>query len=191
LEGTRASPTLVRVPVVLSAPCVFPVSVAYETSNFTAVAGQDYQGMSGRLEFPPGVTNLTLDIPVYADALDELQDLFLVNFFAPSNGVLAVAQARCRILDDDPSPLITAGDITLTEGAPDGTKEAVFQFLLSAPSGLTVQIGFATADNTAKAPEDYRTVFGTLVFPPGVTNQSVAVPVRGDRRFEPEETFFL
>ena len=187
-EG-NSSTNMVRVPVRLSAPCRLPVSVQYATSNLTALAGSDYVARSGTLIFDPGVTNLTVEVPILGDLIHENLETFFVVLSAPSNGVIVVPQARCRITDDDPSPRVSIDDVTVTEGAPGATNEAVFRVRLSAPSALTAQVEFTTVDGTAVAPADYLTTFGTLTFPPGTTNQTIHVPIRGDNRFEPTETF--
>ena len=38
---------------------------------------------------------------------------------------------------------------------------------------------------------DYQAVGGTLTFGPGLTNQTITVPVNGDIKLEPDETFLI
>ena len=78
--------------------------------------------------------------------------------------------------------------MTVTEGD-TGTVNAVFTVSLSAPSGQPVTVAYATADGTALAGSDYTATSGTLTFAPGVTTQTVNVPVRGDLLAEADETF--
>src|SRR5205814_10637913 len=61
----------------------------------------------------------------------------------------------------------------------------------STPSGQTVTVNYATADNTATAGIDYQAASGTIIFNPGETSQSVAVTINPDTSFEPNETFFV
>jgi len=183
--------TPLKVPVRLSVPCALPVSVNFATSNLTAIAGQDYLETNGVLVFAPGATNLFIEVPVIGDLLDEGLDSFFVNLSSPTNGVLAFAQSRCRINDDDPAPSLLINDQTVTEGPPGSTNYAEFRVQLSAPSGINVGVNYSTADRTALAPSDYLTAFGTLIFSPGITSQVIRVPVPGDRRFEPTETFVM
>jgi endoglucanase len=88
------------------------------------------------------------------------------------------------------SPAITISDVTLLEGN-TGSQNAWVTLSLSAPSSKTVKVGYRTADGTAKAGSDYDPVSGTATFAPGQTTYSVLVPVRGDTRIEPDETFFV
>jgi uncharacterized repeat protein (TIGR01451 family) len=189
-EGSGAN-HVVNVSVHLSAPISRPVSVNYATSNNTAVAGADYLPVSGTLTFAPGVTNLFIPITFVGDLLDEGLETFLVVLSEPTNGTLVHSQARVRIEDDDPTPEVSVADVNLVEGAPGTTNEMVFEISLSAPSGLTASVEFTTQDGTAAAPADYLTTFGKAVFAPGTTRQTVRVPVRGDRRYETNETFVL
>lgn len=190
-EGSSAAPTRMRIPIRLSAACALPVSVAFATSNSTAVAPADFMATNGVLVFEPGVTNLTLDILVVADRIDESLGIFFVNLFSPTNGVIAVGQARCRITDDDPTPTLIVGDVTVREGPAGTTSYAEFALRLSGVSGIEVGATFSTRDVTATAPVDYQTVFGRLTFAPGETNQVIRVPIIGDNRFEPQESFEL
>jgi CSLREA domain-containing protein len=62
---------------------------------------------------------------------------------------------------------------------------------LSAPSALTITVGYATGIGTAIAGNDYLAVTGTLLFTPGVTAQTFNVPILEDALNEPGETIPL
>ena len=94
------------------------------------------------------------------------------------------------ILDDDPSPSLRVSDVTVTEGN-TGTTNATFVVSLSAKSGRSVTVGYATADGGAIAGSDYVAATGLLTFAPGETSKSVNVAVKGDKVKESIETFFL
>jgi len=88
------------------------------------------------------------------------------------------------------APTLSINDVSVPEGN-TGTTNAVFTVTLSWFIGQPVTVNFATADGTATAGSDYGIVIGTVTFPPGTTTQTLAVPVIGDRIFEPNETFFV
>jgi hypothetical protein len=68
----------------------------------------------------------------------------------------------------------------------------VFTVGLSATSGKTVEVDFATADGSATvADNDYVANGGTLAFNPGETSKQVSVLINGDTAVEPDETFFV
>src|SRR6185369_15548080 len=79
-------------------------------------------------------------------------------------------------------------DVTIVEGD-SGNANAVFTVRLGGASSQTVTVNFITGDSTAIAPSDYLTQTGILTFAPGVTTQSIAVPIVGDST--PESTEFL
>jgi uncharacterized repeat protein (TIGR01451 family) len=189
-EGNNVT-NLARIPVRLSTACPLPVSVNFATSNSTAIAGEDYLATNGVLVFEPGVTSLVITVPIIGDLLDEGIETFFVNLFSATNGFITGGQARLRITDDDFPPSMAIEDVTVTEGPPGATNYAEFTIRLSAPSGQMVSVVVSTEDRTATAPSDYLTTFGALNFPPGATQQTVRVPVLGDNRFEPTETFVV
>jgi plastocyanin len=61
--------------------------------------------------------------------------------------------------------------------------------LTSQPSTMTTTLAYMTKPGTARAPSDYGARSGTLTFQPGQTMKTVAVPIKGDRRKERNETF--
>jgi hypothetical protein len=85
---------------------------------------------------------------------------------------------------------ISVNDVTLAEGNA-GTTNAVFTISLSAPAAAPVTVNFATANGSATAPADYQVTTGSRTFGPGVTTQTVSVPVVGETAVEPHETFTL
>ncbi len=72
-----------------------------------------------------------------------------------------------------------------------GTTAFVFSVTLSAPSGLTVTVNYATANGLATAPGDYASGGGTLTFVPGDVSEDVVVNVVGDADPESNETFLV
>src|SRR5262249_14659846 len=97
---------------------------------------------------------------------------------------------RGTILDDDAPPALSIGDVAVTEGD-SGTTDATFTVSLSAASGKTVTVDYATADGSAAAGDDYTAASGTLTFAPGETSKTVTVSVIGDRIDEDDETFVV
>src|SRR5262249_17959887 len=86
---------------------------------------------------------------------------------------------------------LSIGDVSVVEGN-SGTVAANFVVSLSAPSGNTVTVNYATANGTAAAPGDYTaTTFGVLTFDPNTTTRTVTVTANGDALYQPDETFFV
>jgi large repetitive protein len=174
----------------LSAAYAQPVTVHYETANGSATAGSDYMAMSGDVNFGIGETTKTITVPVNGDVLNEADETFLVNLSGAANAMIADGQGVATILNDDSVPALAISDVTVTEGNA-GTVSATFTVSLSAASGQTVTVSYATADGTARAGSDYVAAAGSLTFAPGETSKTVTVLVNGDVLNEAKETFFV
>ena len=110
------------------------------------------------------------------------------NLSTPVNVTIADGQGVGTILDNDPIPTLSINNVTVTEGD-TGTVTATFTATLSAASGKTVTVDYATSAVTANAPADYTAATGTLTFTPGTTTRAVAIDVQGDVSDEPDETY--
>ncbi|MBV9924143.1 MAG: DUF4214 domain-containing protein [Acidobacteria bacterium] len=177
--------------VTLSAASGKTVTVNYATADGTAAQPGDYAAASGTVTFNPGETSKPVNVAVVGDTLDEPDETFNVSLSAPSNATVSDGTGVGTIRNDDAAPTISVNDVTLNEGNA-GTTNAAFNVTLSAASGQIVRVIVATADGTATAGSDYAAVGPTtLTFDPGVTSQTVNVPVIGDALDEPDETFTL
>src|SRR5262249_3067349 len=79
----------------------------------------------------------------------------------------------------------------VTEGS-GGTTPATFTVTLSAASGRTVTVNYATSAGTASgAAGDYTATSGTVTFAPGQTTRPVVITLTGDTTDEPDGTFSL
>src|SRR6185503_13310521 len=100
--------------------------------------------------FAPGTTSQTITVRVNGDVLNEADETYFVNLSTPTNATLADSQGLGTILNDDAMPALSISDVSVTEGN-TGTSNAVFTVSLSAISGQSVTVNFATADGTAVA----------------------------------------
>ncbi|BAI94222.1 Calx-beta domain-containing protein [Arthrospira platensis NCB002] len=189
-EGDRGR-SFAEFPVTLNSPSDQMITVNFTTADGTAtVADGDYQPTSGRLIFPRGQTERVIRVPVFGDTKVEPDETFTVNLSNPQNAELGRRRATGTILNDDIIvPQITIADTQLKEGD-RGRSFAEFKVTLDSPSNQTVQVSYTTADGTATvADEDYEQTSGRLIFPRGQTERVIRVPVIGDTKVEPDETF--
>ncbi len=70
-----------------------------------------------------------------------------------------------------------------------GTTPALFTLTLSAPTSQSVTVSYNTMNGTATANEDYLPVTSSATIPAGETTTVISIPVIGDMKFEPDETF--
>ena len=179
--------------VSLSNPAGTAVSVAYTTSDSSGTAPGDYGARTGILEFAPGVTSLTVKVPVVADKVDEPEESFHLVLSAPDGVAIADGTGMGTIIDDDPAgttgPRLTIGNVTVHEGDA-GLRTAVLNVALSKASGSYVSVNYATANGSAtKSSGDYTPKAGTLTFAPGTTSLSLKVVIRPDDAVEIDESF--
>ena len=168
------------------------VSVQYATEGNTAADGIDYTTTVGTLSFTSTEFSKTISVPIKGDSLDEIDEQFFVNIFSPFNGVIADSRASGKILDDDPTPSLSINDVSLPEGQQHGTKTFSFIVTLSAPSGNWVSVNYATANGTATTSDnDYNVASSSVSIAPGQTTATIFVTVRGDKKKEADETFFV
>jgi hypothetical protein len=95
------------------------------------------------------------------------------------------------ILDDDTMPALSISDVVRQEGN-SGTTRFVFDVTLSMASTSRVIVNYATANGTAsKNDNDYTAKNGKLTFAPGETHRTVTITVKGDKKREADESFFV
>lgn len=184
--------------VSLSAASTSPVTVDWTTVDGTAssmastVGGADFTAANGTLTFNPGDTSKTITVVVNGDATNEADETFTVTLASPTNATVAQGTGTGTIVNDDSVPAISITDALVIEGNSGTTPAtpATFTVTLSAASGQTVSVQYATADVTATGGSDYSTAANTtLTFAPGETSKDITVEVVGDTTIEPNETF--
>ena len=177
-------------------------TVALTTGNNRATEGTDcfvsgdYEDTSGTLTFRPGgPLTQTVSVPICPDNTDEEDETFRLTLSPsdpPSNIPIASGKgtATGTIEDSDIEPELSVADATVAENA----GPMVFTVTLTPASGKTVTVRYATTDVEAEAGSDYTAPSSSarLTFAPGVTTQTISVPIRDDSLDEEDtETFTL
>jgi len=103
-EGNSGS-TYAVFTVSLSAPSPQTITVSGVTANGTAVSGSDYGAHGpGTVTFSPGMTSVTIYVPVYGDTLYEADETCRFNLSNPTNAILARPYGTATIANDDTPP---------------------------------------------------------------------------------------
>ncbi len=76
-------------------------------------------------------------------------------------------------------------------GGSEATSPALIKVILSRSSEKTITVNYSTSDGTAKAGVDYTASSGILTFDPGVTTQTISIPILNDTKVEENEIFFV
>ncbi|MEB3295115.1 MAG: glycoside hydrolase family 9 protein [Synechococcales bacterium] len=110
-EGNSGTTNAI-VTVNLSAASTQTITVNFASANRTAIAGADYNAVSGRLTFAPGVRSQTIAIPVIGDTTVESSEAFVIDLSGAVGATIADAQALVTILDNDtvPGAMFNYGD---------------------------------------------------------------------------------
>jgi len=187
--------------VSLSAPSSRPVTVDFTTADGSAVAGKDYEPLSGVLTFRPGEGSTTIFVNVTNDLVSSQDEIFFLKLSNPSNGQLARAAGQATIVDAN--RILSVSDSAIQQPESGAQTIATFQVILSEPSSgstqpvagfptdVTTTVDFTTADGSAVAGQDYLPVSGTLVFPPGVSVETISIPVMNNGVPSAEKLFFV
>ncbi len=161
-----------------------PVTVAYTTEDGTATAGDDYDAVSGTLKFTGESATQIVSVPLVDDDIDEPSETLTVVLADAVNAMIGTATASGVIEDDDPLP-----ELRIDGGSAEEGGMIAFVVTLAGPTAQTVTVDYATADGSATAGADYRSVSGTLFFAPGVSSAALPVEIVDDENYEPDETF--
>ncbi|HEY9646357.1 MAG TPA: Calx-beta domain-containing protein, partial [Chroococcidiopsis sp.] len=167
------------------------VTVNLGYSGTATGAGTDYSAANSIVITAGNLTGSTT-ITGVNDSLIEGNETVIVDVTSVTNATESGVQTVTAIItDDEPVPTISINDVSIAEGNA-GTSNLVFTVSLSAPSGQTITVDFSTADGTATvADNDYTTLTGTLTFAPNEVSKTISIPIKGDTKFEPNETFVV
>ncbi len=178
----------VNVTLSLSRAAGEPVTVSYSTANGSATAGSDYASASGTVTFDAGETSETISVAVNGDRIGEANETVLINLSQVQGGVIADGQGLLTIADDEPR--VTISDVSRNEGN-GGSTAFAFTISMSPASDSAITVNFATMDGSGKSVEDYNAASGALAFSAGETAKTVTVTVKGDKKRESDETFYV
>lgn len=180
-----ATSGLARVTLRLDRKPTRRIPVNFETVNGTARAGKDYTAKSGKVVFPVGVRTKTIGIALLDDRLDEGKERFSLKL-SSTRARLPAARVTVTITDDDPLPKLSAGSVTVTEGARGTNVNAPVPLNLSRVSGRNVTVTWAVVNGTAEAGAD-ATGTGRVTIPAGKKTIALPAKVVGDAVAEGNE----
>ncbi|WP_427889786.1 Calx-beta domain-containing protein [Kribbella sp. GL6] len=187
-KGTHTMDFWVR----LSRPSIRPVTVYAETNG---ELGESVGEVARRLVFKPGQVRQKVTVPVTGNTRDSYDLPFSLVLSAPHEALLNESFGHGLVLDDDPTPKLTLGNLKTVEKA--GVVN--FPVKLSAPSDKYITFSGVLKDGTAVIRKDYASVNDDGTGPvsravdgyvePGTTTGELQVKILDDKVKEPTETF--
>src|ERR1043165_3763613 len=132
------------------------------------------------MQSPNGTFTVTLSNPPSLEAL------------GTPNTLVVTIQDRTTV------PAILQNNASVVEGNSGSITDMLFTFSLSAASGRSVSVDYATSDlgatggaSCSNKGTDYITTSGKISFQPGATSVTIPVKVCGDTSAEANENFFV
>jgi len=181
----------------LNNPVQESFSIAYSTSNNTAIAGSDYTNTSGSLSFTGTAgEEQFIQVPILGDMVVELDETFTVALGAITGAPAGVTAgpSLMRTITNDDQATVTISNVSQNEGNA-GPSNFNFTITLNGVVDAPVMLSASTVDGSALVGNnDYSLTVGNLTFPangPSTQVELIAVGVNGDMTFEPNETFLL
>ncbi|WP_254564525.1 Calx-beta domain-containing protein [Oscillatoria sp. HE19RPO] len=159
-------------------------------SDDTATAPLDYDPTPIAVDFAPGETLQTVELPLVDDEIIEPDETINLTLLNPTGEATLTepSTAVFTIVDNDVLLQFSEANFVINE---DGTAIAPVTITregrLDQPFFATV----ALTDGTATTPFDYNNTPILVNFAPGETVQTVAVPIVDDTESEPNETLQL
>ncbi|HZY42098.1 MAG TPA: Calx-beta domain-containing protein, partial [Anaerolineae bacterium] len=185
--SANESAGVVPITVTLNQAAPYVVTVAYATSNGTAIAPGDYASATGTVTFTPGVTQSTFNVAIVNEALVENSEIFNVTLSNPSGATLGAPTSTTITIIDNDLPAVQFSSAAYAVAENSGSQPITVTLEQAAP--FTVTVVYATSNGTATAPGDYVAATDTLTFTPGVTQLAFSVSIVNDALIENNETF--
>jgi hypothetical protein len=187
IQSTTAT-TFATFPVTLSSPATTAVTVNFATSDGTAIQNLDYIAKTGTVTFSPGSISQTITVSVLPEN-KVANETFYCTISSPGGApgvVIQNAIGSAEIRGQNSEIFVTGAT------APNpvtGTSNIYALVSLDKASTKTITVKLNTADGTAKANVDYKTVSTTVTFSPGQTTHTVAIPLIGISATIPDRVF--
>ena len=189
-SGSETSGTAL-VTVTRSGAATTPATVHVSMLDGSAINGTDYHAQSGDLPFAAGTRSLTFQallIPgVQHPGVDRTFTVALSNA-TNGTGIGTKGRATVSIVDDN-----NFGVCAFLQSSYRADESAGIASLTVVRSGTAgdVTVHYSTADGSAKAGTDYRTVTaGEVHFLPGVQIQTIQVPLINDAKHPTADRVF-
>ena len=99
-EGDSGS-TWMDFDITLDRTASITITVSYGMSNGSAQDGSDYNQSSGKISFPPGTIQQTIQVEILGDTDIEFHETFRVSLYAAVGAQIEDSQATGMILNDD------------------------------------------------------------------------------------------
>jgi len=167
------------------------VSVDFNTEDGTAVAGSDYESISGTLSWEAGDTSpKDFTIQIIDDREAEREETISLILSNPVSASLGRANAVLSLQDDETTGVIEFSTVNYIASEESGV--ARITVLRNSGSDISITVNYATSNGTAVAGEDYTTSSGSLFWADNDTDsKTFEVPIINDDIIEGDQNVTL
>lgn len=181
-EGTANA----LITVLRTGPLLGQATVGYTATPGTAVAGLDFNPVSGTLTFPANTPSKTFNVPILNDTLLDGNRSVTLGLNTPTGGVQpggvqlgTVDTATLTIVDNE-----QAGQFKLDKAAYTVLETAGFVTITVMRTGTNlvgnVSVTLTTTNSSATSGVNYTAPTGVLTFAAGETTKIVKIPITPD-----------
>ncbi len=182
IEGTANA----VITVLRTGPLVGQATVNYTATPGTAVAGLDFNPVSGTLTFPANTPSKTFSVPILNDTLLDSNRSVMLGLNTPTGGVQpggvqlgTVNTAVLTIVDNE-----QAGQFKLDKTAYTVAETAGFVTITVMRTGTNlvgnVSVTLTATNGSATSGVNYTAPAGALTFATGETSKTVKIPITPD-----------
>jgi chitinase len=171
----------------LTAAASGAVTVDYTSADSSAIAGEDYEAVSGTLNIPAGTTSAQLLATINGDDCFEEDETFSITLSNISaNAQLVAGSATATISNDDLRRSLSVADAEIIEGD-TGTSEMLFTVSLDSTSCFATAANY-TSNIVTASDTDFVVETQSFTIPAGDTSVQIPVTINGDTIYESDET---
>lgn len=187
---TPESSRVAAVKLKLSEVSQSPVRLTCTTSGGTAISGVDFVARTSVVTFPVGVVERSLNVTVRDDLIAEPDQEFTVLLSQSTGATIATPVVKITIQDNDPDPIVSLGELAVTEGSGGGFTTAQLDIRLSQRSEKPIRFTLSTTPNTATA-QEFASFSTRMLF--GSSTNLFRVPIRivADDDLEGQQRFYM
>lgn len=165
------------------------------STTASAWSPADYSGVPHLLTFAPGELSKTISIPIVDDTSAEIDEVFSIQLYSPSNDATVGDLAKTFITIQDNESTISfqfpngQWSYSAMENAGSVPVTVVRQGSLA--GSVSVTLSTVEYGASAEAGVDFTPVNVTLNFAPGESSKIVHIPLINDDMVEPTEAFMV
>ncbi|MDC0267966.1 hypothetical protein OAK97_01530, partial [bacterium] len=163
------------------------ITVEYITEDGTAIGGDDYEPVAGKLSFESGEEAKQLEVPILNDGLQERTETIMIRLFNPTDGAIfgSHQETKIRISDNDEGFRFAFPATEVNESQASVNIRVWRGDDLDQRASVTVK----TVDGAALSGVDFQMVEETLEFGPEDAYRTINIPLINDSLIEKDERF--